>query len=86
MEPRLCDQCGAELEAENKGIRHRRRLFCSDECCETFEDQFMESGEPDELDLDEPFEDELDGLDDEDDLSRLDGDGDDLDPLDDDDF
>jgi hypothetical protein len=83
MEPRTCDQCGQAFEHE--GIRHRRRLFCSDECCEAFEDEFMVIGEPDSLDLDEELDD-IDPLDDADDLDTLDDDGDDLDPLDDDDY
>lgn len=82
MDPRTCDHCGQEIE-DGDGIRHRRRLFCSDECCEAFEDEFLTSGEPDEVDLDEDL-DELDPLDD-DDLDPLEEE-DGLDPLDDDDF
>lgn len=82
MEPRICDQCGQEIE--EGGIRHRRRLFCSDECCEEFEDAFMSNGEPDDLDLDDDDLDDLDPLEDADDLDGLDDDG--MDSLDDDDF
>ena len=42
MELLTCTYCGAEIEGE--GIRHRRRLFCSDECCEAFEDEFLDHG------------------------------------------
>ncbi len=73
MDPQPCAYCGGLVE--DQGIRHRRKLFCSDECCEAFEDEFMRRGEPDPVDLDEPFDD-LDPLDEE-----LDPD-DDLDPLD----
>jgi len=49
VESRICAYCGGELgETE---IRHRRRLFCSDECCEAFEDSFLVRGEPDPTDL-----------------------------------
>ncbi len=44
-----CTRCGAAIEGD--GIRHRRRLFCSDECCETFEDGFLNRGGPDAKDL-----------------------------------
>ena len=82
MEPRLCDNCGKEMEDDD--IRHRRQVFCSDECCEEFEDRFLENGEPDELDLDDPFDGDLDEVDEEGELEGLDAD-DDLDPLADDD-
>ncbi|MEZ4386206.1 MAG: hypothetical protein R3D98_01260 [Candidatus Krumholzibacteriia bacterium] len=62
MEPRRCDHCGEVVL--DQGIRHRRRLFCGDECCEAFEDEFMRVGEPDPVDLDEEFE-ELDLPDDD---------------------
>ncbi len=45
-----CDYCGAAIEVD--GIRHRQRLFCSDECCEAFEDELLEHGEPDAAELD----------------------------------
>ena len=62
MELLTCTQCGAEIEGE--GIRYRRRLFCSDECCETFEEGFLNHGGPDAEDL----EAEAEELFDEDDL------------------
>jgi hypothetical protein len=49
MNPRICAQCGAVIL--DHGIDHRRRHFCSDECCERFEDLFMKCGEPDPADL-----------------------------------
>jgi len=79
MEPRPCDHCGTVVE--NEGIRHRRRLFCSDECCEAFEDRFMENGEPDDLDLDDPLDDSLDSVDEDSELVGLTVD-EDLDSLD----
>ena len=72
MELLTCTQCGAEIDGE--GIRHRRRLFCSDECCETFEDGFLDHGGPDAEDLAEEDDDDLF---DEDDLLD-DGDEDDV--------
>jgi len=50
-EPRACAQCGAEIESG--GIHHRRRLFCGDECCESFEDGFLVTGGPEAVDLEE---------------------------------
>ena len=41
----ICFQCGIEIE-EGTGIRHRSRLFCSDECCDQFEEEFAAAGEP----------------------------------------
>jgi len=79
MEPRLCDHCGADVETD--GIQHRRRLFCSDECCEAFEDKFMVSGEPDSFDLDDPFDGGLDEVDEDSELEGLDAE-EELDPLD----
>lgn len=49
MQLRACHQCRTEILDD--GIEHRRRLFCSDECCEQFEDLFMVRGEPDPQDL-----------------------------------
>jgi hypothetical protein len=49
MALRLCAQCGIEITAPE--IRHRRRVFCSDECCEAFEDVFLIRGGPDPIDL-----------------------------------
>jgi len=41
----ICFQCGIEIE-EGTGIRHRSRLFCSDQCCDRFEEEFAAAGEP----------------------------------------
>ena len=49
MEPLTCTRCGVVIEGE--GIRHRRRLFCGDECCESFEDGFLNHGGPAAEDL-----------------------------------
>jgi hypothetical protein len=91
MEPRSCDYCGAEIEGD--GIVHRKRAFCSDECCEAWEDELLNHGEPDAEDLaetddplgfDDDVDDDLDGDVDED--GDLDGDLDDEYFDDDDDF
>ncbi len=80
MDIQTCTKCGNLVEGD--GIRHRRRLFCGDECCEAFEDQFMNHGGPDVVDLKEDDDDlEDDDLFDED-FEEEDGDDD----LDDDDF
>jgi hypothetical protein len=67
MSQSICSQCGADIDGT--GIRHRGRLFCSDECCETYEEEFLTKGEPglDELDgdLDEELEFDEDDLEDE---------------------
>ncbi len=44
-----CDYCGAAIEGD--GIRHRQRVFCSDECCEALEDELLDHGEPDATEL-----------------------------------
>ena len=49
MEILTCDQCGTLVEGA--GIRHRRRLFCGDECCEEFEDRIVDHVEPDAVEL-----------------------------------
>ncbi len=73
MEPLTCAHCGAGVEGE--GIRHRRRLFCGDECCDQFEEGFLSHGGPDAKDLEEGddssadlFEDESVADDDDDDV------------------
>ena len=66
----ICFQCGIEIE-EGTGIRHRSRLFCSDECCNQFEEEFAAAGEPGvaELETEELLAGDLD-------LSEIDLDGD----------
>ncbi len=51
MKPGECAQCGAEFEGP--GIIHRGRFFCSDECCESWEDEFARNGEPEPDELDD---------------------------------
>ena len=77
MDVKVCRQCGAEIDGE--GITYRDLVFCSDECCDEFEDQFVDEEEPDLANLnddditpddlgyrDDDLDDEL--LDDDDDL------------------
>jgi hypothetical protein len=71
MEPKVCTYCGAEIT--DQGIEFRRQLFCSDECCETWEDEFLDKGVPDLVDL------EGDDLEDDEFLDDVDLDDDDLD-------
>ena len=54
MDFSVCAQCGIEIEG--KGIHFRDQVFCSDECCEEFEDEFSASGEPELEELDEDLE------------------------------
>lgn len=58
MDFSVCSQCGIEIEG--KGIHFRARVFCSDECCEEFEDLFSKVGEPDLESLDEDNDEDFD--------------------------
>ena len=83
MDFSVCAQCGVEIES--KGIHFRNHVFCSDECCEEYETEFAEKGEPvlDELVNDDLVPEELE----DDDLGYRDNDlDDDLDDALDDDF
>jgi hypothetical protein len=51
MDFSVCSQCGIEIEG--KGIHYRDQVFCSDDCCEEFEEEFNSSDEPDIEDLEE---------------------------------
>jgi hypothetical protein len=51
MEFSVCAQCGIEIEG--KGINFRKQVFCSDECCDEFEEEFNANGEPDLEELDD---------------------------------
>jgi hypothetical protein len=66
MTQSICSQCGADIDGT--GIRHRGRLFCSDDCYETFEEEFLTKGEPEVHELDEDLDEDLDF--DEDDLDE----------------
>lgn len=81
MDIDVCVQCGKVIEG--KGIRFRNRHFCSDECCEEWEELSLEDDEPipEELAVDD--EEIVEDLEDLDDLDELD-DLEDLDDLDDD--
>ncbi len=82
MDFQVCVQCGREIE--DKGILFRNRHFCSDECCEEFEELYQQKGEPDPKEL-EVEEDEV-VVEDLEDLENMNlddtGDSDDLDDLD----
>ena len=78
MDFNSCSRCGSEIEG--KGILFRKRNFCSDECCEEFEEDFQTKGEPQ---VDDLGDDDTDDLDD-DDLGFEEGDDEDDDFLDDD--
>ncbi len=80
MDFSVCTQCGVEIES--KGIHFRGHVFCSDECCEEYANEFADKDEPviNELmdedsgpeDLDDNLgyrdDDESDSLDDDDDF------------------
>lgn len=74
MTQSICSQCGADIDGT--GIRHRGRLFCSDECCETYEEEFLTKGEPGLHELDEDLDEDLDFDEDELDEDELDEDDD----------
>jgi hypothetical protein len=80
MEFSVCSQCGSEIEG--KGIHFRDRSFCSDECCDEFEEEFVASGEPDLDELEEDIDEDFD----DDDLGYDNGDSDSDDDFLDDDF
>ena len=82
MKMKACAQCGADIEGE--GLVFRGRTFCGDECCEEFQDGFVDDSEPslDELDEDDFDDDDFD----DDDLGYRDDDDDFEDDDDEDDF
>ncbi len=70
MKQDQCAFCGAEIN--EAGVEFRGLFFCSDECCEDYEDNVTVNGgpNPDELDPDDLEDMELDGVDfEEDELS-----------------
>lgn len=77
MDSKVCSQCGVELE--NMGVRFKDHVFCSDDCCDEFEEQLSGDDIPALEDLDDDGEELLSGR------SGGLGYGDDLD-LDDDDL
>lgn len=58
MSQGICAQCGMDIDGT--GIRHRGRLFCGDECCETYEEEFLTKGEPGLHELDDDLDEDLD--------------------------
>lgn len=91
MKPMMCAQCGSEIEG--KPVTFRGRWFCSDDCCETFDQDFALKGEPGADDLDDEleadFEDDFDEDDFDEDLGYKDDEDDEDDGFDlddDDDF
>ncbi len=76
MDFRVCTRCGKEIEGE--GILFHKKYFCSDECCEEYEELLLNVGEP------VPEELAAEGIEDLDDLTlEVDVDLEDLDDLDD---
>jgi hypothetical protein len=55
-----CEYCGAELD--EIGIEYRGRFFCSDECCEEYEQNLAANGEPDPAELKDENVEEMDFL------------------------
>jgi len=57
MDRDRCAYCGAEIS--EAGVEFRGLFFCSDECCEDYEDNLTVNGEPnpDELAMDDDLED-----------------------------
>ena len=84
MSVNMCAWCGAEIT--NEGVGYQNQLFCSDECCEEYQDDLVKNGEPNPEDLEKDFNaDDLDNYDFGDDDELLDDDDeDDLDFADDD--
>jgi len=48
-----CTWCGAEITAE--GVGYKSRLFCSDECCEEYQNDLEKNGEPNPEELEKDF-------------------------------
>ncbi len=79
MDFRVCAQCGKEIEGE--GIFFHKRYFCSDECCDEYEELLLEDVDPvpedlamdDDEDLEDPTLEAGVDLDDLEDLEDLDG-------------
>jgi len=88
MKPMLCAQCGSEIEV--RPIAYHGRMFCSDECCETFDQDFALKGGPGDDDLDDDleadYEDDFDEDDFDEDLGYKDDDEEEFDFDEDDDF
>ena len=90
MKPKTCTHCAAEIEG--KPVSYRGHVFCSDECCEEYDEVFAAKGGPADDDLDDDLDKDLadeefdeDDFDDEDVGYKDDEDDDDLD-FDDDDY
>ncbi|MFH1843174.1 MAG: hypothetical protein ABIF77_08190 [bacterium] len=77
-----CTWCGAEITEE--GVGYKGRLFCSDECCEQYQDDLEKNGEPNPEELEQDFiADDLEIYDFSDDGEMITDDEDDLDLADD---
>ena len=82
MDFSVCTQCGVEIES--KGIHFRNHVFCSDECCEKFEDRVRNHVDPDAVELEKAdaladdglFDDEYLGDGEDDDVDEDQGNGD----------
>lgn len=69
MDIEVCAQCGNEVDG--KGVKFRDRLFCSDACCDEFEEELSAQDELEMEDLDDIGDlDDMDDLDDLDDLEE----------------
>ena len=44
-----CAHCGVLIE--EMGLEYKGLLFCSDDCCEEYEDNLLTNGEPDPAEL-----------------------------------
>lgn len=71
-----CAWCSGEVTDDD--VRYRKRLFCSDECCDEYQDDLTTNGEPNPEELEQEFsaEDIEDiGFADEEDEDPLENDG-----------
>ena len=83
MKPIVCAHCGSGIEG--KPVTFHGQLFCSDECCEAFDEDLALRGGPGDDELDDDLDGDFDDDFDEDDFDEDDFDEDDDDDLFDDD-
>ncbi len=63
VEPVLCARCSKLIE-DDESVEFLGRVFCSDTCCEEFEEVVTAAGEPAAAELDDEASNEVDDLDD----------------------